>query len=75
MRPLQTRAPAPDSAVLDDLLPTASAARLLSRSSERLRQMARAGEIPSVITPLGRLFRRSDLEALLARRESSGATS
>ena len=54
------------------LLTTAQAARELNLSVERIRQLAAKGVLPSVTTPLGRLFDREDVNTLkLARTESA----
>lgn len=47
---------------------TATAARLLGLSEARIRQLANAGILPVVSTPLGRTYRLRDVEALGARR-------
>jgi len=41
---------------------------MLDLSSERVRQLAVSGELPSEHTPLGRLFLRSDVETLARLR-------
>ncbi len=54
---------------MDDLLTTGDAARLLDVSSEHLRRMEARGVIESVArTRSGRLFSRTEVEALAAER-------
>ena len=57
-------------ATLDDLIPATEAARILGVSIATLHRKAAAGEVPEVAKLPGlrgaRLFRRSDVEALLA---------
>jgi excisionase family DNA binding protein len=49
------------------LTPT-QAARVLQISAERVRQLVRAGRLRAVITPLGRLLPRAEVEAEAERR-------
>lgn len=51
-----------------ELLSTAQAARMLDRSTDRVRQLVRAGRLPAQMTPLGRLYDRRDVERLAAQR-------
>ena len=52
------------------LTPT-EAGWLIGVSSERIRQLAKSGELPYFASPLGRLFRTADVEALIASREAA----
>lgn len=54
-----------------DTVGTATAARILGVSESRIRQMANAGDLRVVSTPLGRLFDRAEIEALAARRQAA----
>jgi excisionase family DNA binding protein len=49
------------------LTPT-QAARVLQISAERVRQLVRAGRLRAVVTPLGRLLPRAEVEAEAERR-------
>ena len=55
-------------AVLDETIGTAAAARLLGVSEGRIRQLANAGVLPVIATPLGRTYRRTDVEQLAKQR-------
>jgi len=46
----------------DELLSSVQAGMLLGVGPERMRQLANAGEVPVIHTPLGRLFRMRDVE-------------
>ena len=50
------------------LLSPLEAARRLHRSTERVRQLVRAGRLGAVATPLGRLIDERGVERLLAER-------
>lgn len=50
------------------MLTTAQAADILGVSAERVRQLVRTGELAAEMTPYGRLYARSDVEALRERR-------
>ncbi len=53
----------------EDLLPTSAAGYRLKVTGARVLQLVAEGTLPVAMrTPLGRLFRRSDVEALAARR-------
>lgn len=52
----------------DEFLTSVQAGRLLGVGAERMRQIANAGEVPVMYTPLGRLFRMRDIEELIERR-------
>jgi excisionase family DNA binding protein len=54
----------------DTMLTRGQVAALLGLSPERVRQLAAAGTLPSQRTPLGRLFRLSDVEAYAASRHA-----
>jgi hypothetical protein len=56
-----------------ELLTSSQAALLCGISASRLTQLARRGAIPFVPTGVGRLYRRSDVVALLARRREEAA--
>src|SRR3972149_5188009 len=56
----------------DELLSSVQAGMLLGVGPERMRQLANAGEVPVINTPLGRLFRMRDVEGLMERREAQG---
>jgi len=56
----------------DELLSSVQAGMLLGVGPERMRQLANAGEVPVIHTPLGRLFRMRDVEELMERREAQG---
>jgi hypothetical protein len=56
-------------AATDETIGTATAARLIGVSEGRIRQLANAGILPVIATPLGRTYRLSDVAALVARRE------
>ena len=47
-----------------------AAARRLGVSAERVRQLAESGELKAQVTPLGRLFKVDDVEALARTRRS-----
>ena len=51
-------------------LSTSQAARRLEVSSERVRQLARAGCLPAIETPLGRLLPTSGVERLAEERRA-----
>ena len=59
----------------DELLSSVQAGMLLGVGPERMRQLANAGEVPVIHTPLGRLFRMRDVEELMERREAQGGDS
>ena len=52
----------------NQLLSISQASHILELSTERVRQLAASGELPSLETPLGRLFARTDVERLAERR-------
>jgi excisionase family DNA binding protein len=52
----------------DSMLSRGQVAALLGLSPERVRQLAAAGVLPSQRTPLGRLYRLSDVEAYAKSR-------
>ena len=54
----------------EETLTPAQAGRLLGVTAERVRQLSEAGRLDVVRTPLGRLYRRRDIEALKAKRSS-----
>ena len=54
---------------LDHLLTASETARRIRRSSVRVNQLTQAGELPSISTPLGRLYDPDDVAAYLARRD------
>lgn len=56
---------------LNDFLSPSQAARLAGLSSVWLRELAQAGKIPHVKTPLGVIFCRSDVEELAAKRKEN----
>ncbi len=58
-------------AVMDEAIGTAQAAWLLGLSEQRVRQLADAGDLPSMRTPLGCLFDRGDIEAFAEAREQA----
>jgi hypothetical protein len=60
---------------LNELLPTTEATHVIGVSAERLRQLAVAGTIPSISTPLGRLYAREALEQYVAERGARRARS
>jgi len=51
------------------LLTTKEAARVLNLSPDRIRQLARAGELKFVESPYGRLFPLEEVERLRIERE------
>ena len=53
-----------------DCLPTGAACRFLERSTNWLGRAAEEGRIKAIWTPLGRLWRRADLEALKAEADA-----
>ncbi|MCU1358017.1 MAG: hypothetical protein JWM89_3435 [Acidimicrobiales bacterium] len=53
-------------------LTASQAARILGLSAERVRQLATAGTLPCVETPLGRLFDADEVDRLHARRQPKG---
>lgn len=55
----------------DEWLSAGPTARELGVSTEQVRQWAISGRLPSIMTPLGRLFRRFDVEALKSKRETA----
>lgn len=57
-----TRSPAPAPAA-PALLTTSDVARLLAVSVDRVRQLARTGQLPSSSTPYGRLFDAATVQA------------
>lgn len=64
----------PDSTgyVAEHYVGASAAARSLGISVRRLKQLRDRGELPVVWTPLGRLYRRDDLERLTAERSARG---
>jgi DNA-binding transcriptional MerR regulator len=56
-----------------EALTSAQAARILDLSAERVRQLADTGVLACTTTPLGRLFKRSDVERLRAERDAPAA--
>ena len=54
-------------------LTPAQAARVLQISAERVRQLVRAGRLRAVLTPLGRLLPRAEVEAEAERRRQRAA--
>ena len=56
-------------AMHNELLTRSQVARRLGLSGERIRQLSISGQLPSQSTPLGRLYRSVDVEALAARRQ------
>jgi hypothetical protein len=55
---------------LTNHLTPSQAAVILGVTPLRVRQLANEGKLPTVWTPLGRLFTRADVESLKALRES-----
>jgi predicted site-specific integrase-resolvase len=53
-----------------ELLTMSAAARELGLSSDRLRQLARAGRLAVVLTPYGRVVPRAEVARLLAERRA-----
>jgi len=53
------------------LLSLSQAGRRLDLSASRLRQMTDSGQLDCIRTPLGRLIRESDIEALRVEREEA----
>ena len=49
-----------------------AAARRLGVSAERVRQLEREGQLKAQLTPLGRLFKVDDVEALARARRERG---
>ena len=54
-------------------LTPSQAARVLALSSERVRQLIRAGKLPAIMTPLGRLIPADAVEILRQEREAKNA--
>lgn len=54
-------------------LTPSQAARELGVSSERVRQLVKAGKLPAVMTPLGRLIPADAVEKLRQEREAKHA--
>jgi hypothetical protein len=52
----------------NEYLTSAQAARILDLSAERVRQLAQTGALACTVTPLGRLFRRTEVERLKSER-------
>ncbi|WP_126383529.1 helix-turn-helix domain-containing protein [Actinomyces howellii] len=64
------------SSSADDLLTTAAAAKRLRCTTTTVRRWARAGRVPAVVLPSGRmLFRPADIDRLLEPRVLSTAAS
>jgi excisionase family DNA binding protein len=55
----------------DAQLATSDVARILGISSDRVRQLAKAGALRFTSTPYGRLFNRLDVQALLLTYEAA----
>lgn len=58
---------APMNGTTDRLGPS-EAARVLGMSPQNVKRLAAEGKLPAELTPLGRLFKRSDVERLAAER-------
>lgn len=58
---------------LRTLLTRADVAQLLKVSPDRVSQLRRSGELPTIATPLGHLFREEDVEAYRTVREARRA--
>jgi hypothetical protein len=58
---------------MDTWVSTAQAARILGVGSSRVRQLALAGRLLYVMTPLGRIYARADVEALAGSKRSAVA--
>ena len=56
-----------------DLLAPHEAARLLKVTPQRVAQLAKAGKLPFEQTPLGRVYHRTDVEALRLQRQGPPA--
>ena len=61
-----------DSAKLLELLPIGEVARRLDRSTQQVRVYIDAGELPAVLTQLGRLVDPADVETFRQRRDHFG---
>lgn len=59
------------AAATDGVIGTAAAARVLGVSEGRVRQLAGSGTLPTIKTPLGRLFDVRDVDALRAQRQAA----
>jgi len=57
--------------VITDLMSGSQVGRQADLSSSSIVKYARAGAIPSTATPLGRLYRREDVEAWIAQRQAA----
>lgn len=57
-------------AMIDEQITTSAAARLVGCSEQTIRQWATSGRLPSVVTPLGRLYRLGDVARLVSEREA-----
>lgn len=55
--------------ISSDMLTMSQVGRELGVSSERVRQLVKAGKLPATWTPLGRLVRSDDVAALRKERE------
>ncbi|MBE3071712.1 MAG: helix-turn-helix domain-containing protein [Acidobacteria bacterium] len=51
-----------------DFLSTSEAAKILERTPDSIRSLARSGKLPAIRTGAGRLFRRGDVEKLAEER-------
>jgi len=51
-----------------DFLSTAEAGKILERTPDTVRSLARSGKLPAIRTGAGRLFRRGDVEKLAEER-------
>ncbi len=72
----------PQVTVMENVLSLGQAAACVGVSWQRIDQLCRTGELPYILTPVGRIFRREDVDELnrqraerKARRRSKAATS
>ena len=54
--------------VLEGVLSLGQAATLIGVSWQRIDQLCRTGELPYILTPIGRIFRQEDLDELKRQR-------
>lgn len=63
----------PVPGLMEQTLSPTEAGRRLGLSAERVRQLVRAGTLPSIPTPLGHLIRREDVDELAEARRQQRA--
>jgi hypothetical protein len=67
----ETTNPAADAAPFEGWISRAEAARVIGVVPHRVDQLFREHQLPAAVTPVGRLYRRADIEAFAAHRAAA----